>query len=170
MSLLRMRAAFLPSALALFVFYVADIDRQAAAQDDPGIGPSGIAGEDAAAETIEDLSTTPTEPFAAEGGADVPLGGRNEPAIAVNPLDPTNVVVARLFAIRVSTDSGTTFSAATPAPVPATHSQAGDPSLAFDNQGRLFWTYLGQRFDNGNLDVFIAQVIPPPRPLSRDIR
>ena len=160
MSRLRMRAGLLPSALALFVFYGADIDRQAAAQDDPAIGPSGIAGEEVAPETIEDLSTPPTEPFGAEGGADVALGGRNEPGIAVNPLDPTNVVVARLFAIRVSTDSGATFSAATPAPVPATHSQAGDPSVAFDSQGRLFWTYLGSRFSNGNLDVFIAQVNP----------
>ncbi len=142
----------------------------AAAQDEPVVGPSGITGvevgpsgiigEEAAPETFEGLSITSREPFGAEGGVDVPLGGRNEPAIAVNPLDPTNIVVARLFAIRVSTDSGATFSAATPAPVPATHGRSGDPSVAFDSQGRLFWTYLGSRTDNGNLDVFISQVNP----------
>jgi hypothetical protein len=32
--------------------------------------------------------------------------------------------------------------------------------LAFDSQGQLFWTYLGRRNDNGNLEVFIAQVNP----------
>ena len=160
MSLLRMRAGLLPSVLALFVFYGADFDCQAAAQVDPVIGPSGIAGEEAAPDTFKDLSTTPTEPSAAEGGADVALGGLNEPAIAINPLDPTNIVVARLWAIRVSTDSGATFSAATSAPVPATHVASGDPSVAFDSQGRLFWSYLGSRFSNGNLDVFIAQVDP----------
>ena len=32
--------------------------------------------------------------------------------------------------------------------------------MAFDSLGRLFWTYLGQRTDNGNLDVFVSQVNP----------
>jgi hypothetical protein len=98
------------------------------------------------------------------GGTDVPLGGSNEPAIAVNPQDPTNVVVARLFAIRVSTDTGATFSAPTSAVVPGTHVLCGDPSVAFDSQGRLFWTYLGCFPATGppftGIDAFIAQVNP----------
>jgi len=55
-----------------------------------------------------------------EGGLDIPLLGENEPSIAVNPLDATNIAVAGLRALRVSTDNGETFSAATN-PRPALH-------------------------------------------------
>lgn len=92
--------------------------------------------------------------------ADTSLGGTNEPAIAINPLDANNIAAASLFSLRVSTDNGATFSAATSAAVPATHGLCGDPSLAFDSQGRLFWTYLGCRTNNSQFDIFVAQVNP----------
>src|SRR5262245_27032534 len=77
------------------------------------------------------------------GVVDVNLGGTNEQTVVVNPLDATNIAVASLFALRVSTNNGATFSAPTAAVFPATHVRCGDPSLAFDSQGRLFWIYLG---------------------------
>lgn len=42
--------------------------------------------------------------------------------------------------------------------MPATHVPCGDPSLGFDSQGRLFWSYLGC-IGNG-IDIFIAGVNP----------
>lgn len=95
-----------------------------------------------------------------EGGMDVPLMARNEPAVAVNPLDDDNVVVAGLFSLQVSIDGGETFGPEVPAPVPAGCSRAGDPSLAFDSTGSLFWTYLGVCSPGFLLDVYISQVDP----------
>jgi hypothetical protein len=141
----------------------------ATGQDKPVGGPSGIVDEDALSmPTHEGPVTAPGETFGIEGGEDIPLpcsichvlDGTNEPAIAVNPQRPNNIAVASLFELRVSTDNGATFSAPTPAQVPAGYGRAGDPSLAFDSQGRLFWTYLGARNDNRNLEVFISQVDP----------
>lgn len=135
-----------------------------AAQDKGLVGPSAVSPPALAPETLRALSETlggPDSPAAVQGGMDVSVGiTRNEPAVAVNPLDPDNVAVAGLFSITVSTDGGATFLAPTPAPVPATHGRAGDPSLAFDSRGRLFWTYLGIRGDNGNIDVFVSEVDP----------
>ena len=139
----------------------------ASAQGEPVVGPSGIA-EPPITLPYKGAVIAPADTFDVEGGADIPLpctlchflGGTNEPAIAVNPLDPNNIAMASLFELRVSIDNGATFSPPTPSPVPVTHSVGGDPSLAFDSQGRLFWTYLGSRNDNDNLDVFISQVDP----------
>jgi hypothetical protein len=98
---------------------------------------------------------------AGSGGTDIAFGGTNEPAIAVNPLDSTNIVMADLFTLRVSVDSGATWSAPTPEPVPGTHVTCGDPSLAFDSAGRLFWSYLGCLSSNFSfIDLFITQVNP----------
>src|SRR5712691_7938373 len=57
----------------------------------------------------------------AAGGADVtlsPTNGPNEPGVAVNPLDPNNVIVAKLFGLRISTNGGATFGAEINAVVP----------------------------------------------------
>ena len=119
--------------------------------DVPVVGPSGVPEEG------------PGIPLGAEvtvGPGDVVLGGVNEPTIAVNPQDANNIVAASLFRLRISTDNGATFSSPTVPVVPAGFGLAGDPSLAFDSQGRLFWTYLGRRQDNDNLEVFISQVNP----------
>ena len=132
---------------AVFVYAVAAQEPQ-----EPVVGPSGLpSGEGPKMPAVADPVIGP---------ADVPLGGINEPAIAVNPLNANNIVMADLLLLRVSTDNGASFSAFTVAVVPAGFGLGGDPSLAFDSQGRLFWTYLGRRNDNGNLDVFISQVNP----------
>ena len=149
-------AAFLSTACAAFA--------GGALAQDGVVGPSGLTPAEAAALATKALEVPepPLEeaPPAALGGVDVVTGTPlNEPALAVNPLDPLNVIEAGLFELRVSIDGGLTFSAATPAPVPAGFGQAGDPSVAFDSQGRLFWTYLGSAGAN-DLDVFISQVNP----------
>ena len=93
-------------------------------------------------------------------GNDIALGNGNEPMIAINPLDPNNIVVALPWSVRISQDGGATWSAPIQAPVPPTHFCDGDPSLTFDGQGRLLWSYLGGRFDNNNVDIFITQLNP----------
>ena len=103
------------------------------------------------------------------GGVDVPTGGWNEPTIAVNPLDPNNIAVASndlkkrvsLQSLRVSTDGGATFSTPTFPSVPR-YATTGDPSIAFDSQGRLFWTHLAVRRIKPRLyaEMFISQVNP----------
>lgn len=118
-------------------------------------------GEEGAAPAARSLVVPGLRTLTAAGGTDLPLIGRNEPAVAVNPWDPANVVVAGLFDLRVSTDTGVTFTPVTPSPVPNTHVRCGDPSVAFDSLGRLFWTFLGcipPTF--AGIDVFIAQVDP----------
>jgi len=102
----------------------------------------------------------PKRTLRVDGGLDIPLLGENEPSIAVNPLNAHNIAVAGLRALRVSTDNGATFSAATNEVFPPGFSSDGDSSLAFDSQGQLFWTYLGVRTDNNLPDVFVAQVNP----------
>ena len=101
------------------------------------------------------------------GGVDVRVGGMNESTIAVNPLDPNNIAVAsndsrRGQTLRVSTDGGATFSTPT-VPSVSEYTTVGDPSIAFDSQGRLFWTNLELKRRNpgrGNVDIFISQVNP----------
>jgi Integrin beta chain VWA domain len=129
----------------------------------PGGGPSATNDRYPEAPADKGPIIAPVRPHGAAGGTDVQLGGTNEPAVTVNPLDGNNVAMASLFALRVSTNNGTSFTAPTAATVPATHGLCGDPSLAFDSQGRLFWTYLGciaGSCPNCRADVFIAQVNP----------
>lgn len=97
-------------------------------------------------------------------GEDVPLGGTGEPTIAVNPTDPLNIAYASLE-LRVSTDGGSTWQDAVSALLPVTHLLGGDPSVTFDAEGRLFWTYLGvPPCDTwppvNRADIFIAQCNP----------
>jgi len=96
-------------------------------------------------------------------GSDLELGGTNEMCVAVNPLDPMNIAYASLFELRVSTDGGATFLPRVAAPIQNTHLAAGDPSIAFDSQGRLFWTSIGavgNVLSNTGYDIFIAQCNP----------
>ena len=160
MEFFRSTARLLPVGLAISLLFLATFASVVVAQEpdpEPLVGPSGlIDGDGAGVSSVEAAGGA----VAAEPGQDVQLGGTNEPTIAVNPRNPANVVMASLFRLRVSTDNGANFSAPTLAPVPATHSRAGDPSLAFDSQGRLFWTYLGRRRDNGLIDVLVSGVNP----------
>gem|GEM_PF-706201 len=114
--------------------------------------------------TIDLEEETMTTPVGAPPGANIPLGGTNEPTIAVDPNNPLNICAVSLFSLRVSTDGGITFQPSVGAAVPATHGLCGDPSVGYDSQGRLFWTYLGCIIDmQGNItgiDVFIAQCSP----------
>ncbi|MBI5365248.1 MAG: exo-alpha-sialidase [Planctomycetes bacterium] len=88
-------------------------------------------------------------------GTDTCLGAAWEPTIAVDPNDATVVAVAQGSSVFVSVDGGSTFGITLNAPLPAPGGpspgfcSAGDPSLAFDSQGRLFLTYLGRRVNSG---------------------
>ena len=71
----------------------------------------------------------------------------NEPTIAVNPLNPNNIVVAQfnmgVQTLTISLDGGASFPIQRNAVLPAGQTGfSGDDALAFDSQGRLFWTYL----------------------------
>src|SRR5262245_36832539 len=71
----------------------------------------------------------------------------NEPTIAVNPLNANNVVIAQfnqgVQSLKISLDGGATFPVQGNAVLPAGQTGFnGDDALAFDAQGRLFWTYL----------------------------
>ncbi len=91
-------------------------------------------------------------------GTDVLLGGTNEPAIAVNPSNPLNIIASSLFSYRVSNDGGNTWTGAISYVVPAGSFRCGDPALAFDSQGRFFCTYLGC---NGvGLDTIVSELNP----------
>jgi hypothetical protein len=96
---------------------------------------------------------------------DVPLGGGFEPTIAVNPTNPLNIAYSSGGQVRVSADGGTTWLEAVNVIVPNTHVRAGDPTLAFDRDGRLFWSYLGRPLCDVfpvslGTDLFIAQCDP----------
>jgi hypothetical protein len=77
--------------------------------------------------------------LAPEGGPDQNLLAFNEPTVAVDPGDPSRLAIADLAFLRVSTDGGESFSLPFVLQVPFdTFEPAGDPSLAYDSQGRLF--------------------------------
>jgi hypothetical protein len=106
-----------------------------------------------------DAGAAPGQP-----GADVPLEGWNEVTTAINPLNPQNVAYASLYELRVSTDGGLTWQNAVPPTLPPTHVAQGDPGLAFDASGRLFWVYLASPetayLTLPGIDIFIAQCNP----------
>jgi hypothetical protein len=168
MNALRSIRCILSTVLVLTLLGSSVVVDVAAAQNEPVIGPSGTADASIMMPDYKGPVTALAETFGIEGGVDIPLPcsichslrGTNEPAIAVNPLNSANIAVASLFELRVSTNNGMNFSDPIAAVVPATHRLAGDPSLAFDSQGRLFWTYLGSRTDTRQLDIFISQVDP----------
>ena len=93
-------------------------------------------------------------------GLDVPLGGTNEPAVAVNPLDSRNVAMSSLFEYRVSGDGGNTWTPPSANHVPSGYLQDGDPSLGFDHLGRLFYCYQGYHAASGGADEFVARLNP----------
>jgi hypothetical protein len=109
--------------------------------------------EDPAATLEGRLSSAPPDPFTldpspVDGGANLNVGlVGNEPIIVVNPLDSNNLAVAQfnngLQSMKISLDGGATFPIQRNAMLPGGQTFfQGDDSLAFDAQGRLFWTYL----------------------------
>jgi hypothetical protein len=134
--------------------------------------PPGVS----AAPALDRIVPEPPVSAPEASGLDVALGGTREPTIAINPTNPMNVAMADLFQLRVSTDGGVTWSAGTVPPVPPPpappnpmHVPAGDPSIAFDSTGRLFWSYLGALVTQPpppippalvGIDIFVVQVNP----------
>ena len=90
-------------------------------------------------------------------GVDVTPGQTGfEPNNAVvNPRNPAQVAVMRGCTVRISTNYGQTFPIARTTTLPC----SGDPSMAFDSQGRLFVTHLSRSGGVGNeLMVFAGQI------------
>lgn len=128
--------------------------------DEPSPGINVLGGGPSGAPVSAPLDTGPAQ--RPRGVADVPLGGTNEPTIAINPLDPSNIaVVIGGGQRRVSTDGGATWSSAQAPTFPAGYGNSGDGVLAFDHQGRLFLTYLGSLPGTPRpLDVFVSEINP----------
>ena len=108
----------------------------------------------------------PTVPLFIESpGTDLSLGLRWEPAIAVDARDQDRLAVAQGRFLTVSTNGGDSFSPAFDVSpfLPSAYSLCGDPSLAYDSQGRLFFTYLGCLSDAGGkrrFDIFVSRHDP----------
>ncbi len=103
------------------------------------------------------------QPYAVPAGLNQNLGTfNNEPTIAVDPNNPTHLATATYLGIRVSTDGGLTFQPQVSVVAPAGYNTSfgGDSSLAYDSQGRLFWTFLLQQNGTNTVDVFVAQCNP----------
>jgi hypothetical protein len=94
--------------------------------------------------------------WSAQAGTDVPPGQTGfEPHVAaVNPRNPSQVAVMRGCQVRISTDFGQTF----PIVRNTTLGCNGDPSIAWDSQGRLFVTHLDRIGAGNELSVFAGQV------------
>ncbi len=90
----------------------------------------------------------------------VELGGTEESSITVNPTDSMNLAYASLYELRVSNDGGISFEDPIFCEYPPTHQLAGDPVVAFDAEGRLFWVYLGWLNSGVGMDIFLAQCHP----------
>jgi hypothetical protein len=108
-------------------------------------------------------------------GIDVRLGGdagpyQSEPAIAVNPASPGNMVAGfidyadrpRQDGVRTTstTDGGATWTASAAAPQQDTRNVSGDPSVAGDAAGNLYHAYLefGVTGSTANdVDVLVAR-------------
>lgn len=90
-----------------------------------------------------------------------------EPTVAVvNPRNPAQVAVARGCTVLISNDYGQTY----PISRSTTIRCSGDPSIAFDSQGRLFVSHLSRVVAGGELRVFAGQIAdtttPSPNPLT----
>jgi hypothetical protein len=105
------------------------------------------------------------------------MGGYEPTTAAVNPLSPNIVAVARGLTVTISTDFGRTFTitanmpqGGAPLNIPptygtiATWNSCGDPSVAFDSQGRLFMTYLLCGNDGGGTRVDISSFVQQINP------
>lgn len=139
-----------PAIAAAQIPFIA-IDTEQLGASGPGIDPEIAARE-------EPLGP----PIARSPGTDNNLGLTWESSIAVNRANPLQVAVVQGNSIRMSLDGGNTFAAANnlAGSLPATHSPNGDGSLAFDGEGRLFMSFLGNPVGGGGWDVFVVQVDP----------
>lgn len=80
-----------------------------------------------------------------------------EPTItAFNPLSPNQVAVMRGCTVRISNDFGQTFPVVRNTTLGICN---GDPTMAFDSQGRLFVSHLSRSFGAGELTAVVGQVV-----------
>ena len=133
------------------------------------------------AQEIYDLESLSAAAAAPGGGQFLPqpagtdvdtMLGNNEPHVVVNPLNSANVAVSSVSPLlRLSLDGGATFPIVVNALLPVSQQNqnpqyffCGDPSLTFDSQGRLFWSYLTCSFSAPgvflDLSVVVLQVNP----------
>jgi Ca2+-binding RTX toxin-like protein len=83
-----------------------------------------------------------------------------EPHLAVDPTNLLNVAVAQFNTISLSTDGGATFPTTLTIAAPAgwNFNRGGDPVLAYDSQGNLFFAFLATEATSNNMDVFVQRV------------
>jgi hypothetical protein len=131
----------------------------------PSVDPNGVSARflpAALAERDRESAALRSASLAAAG--DIQLGGWNETCIAVNPTDHQNIAYSSLFELRVSTNGGATWKPGVIATVPVGFIANGDPSVAFDGDGRLFVSYLGSPVGRYSQflgsDIFVAQCDP----------
>ncbi|MDA8018626.1 MAG: glycoside hydrolase [Thermoanaerobaculia bacterium] len=95
-------------------------------------------------------------------GTDLNLMMSWESALAADRSNPLRLSVIQGNSLRVSTDGGSTFQPAVnvAASLAATHAGIGDGVPAYDSQGRLFVTFLGNPLVGGGWDVFVGQFDP----------
>jgi len=129
------------------------------------IGAPSVPEEGLIFPSLEELDDPIAYPSFQRAGVDVDTNLlRNEPHIAVNPLNSQNVAVASVSSqMRFSLDGGATFPIVTNALIPATlfgqgYVFGGDPSLTFDSQGRFFWSYLVA--NQNDVSIVVLQVNP----------
>jgi hypothetical protein len=115
-------------------------------QDDVPVGRSGVPWGELSPDTGENALQRPDRrehrPKEEEDEGDQIVASYNEPAVAVDPNNPLHVAVAGAIQLRVSIDGGLTFSPYVFSPLLPGYGRCGDSSLAYDSQGRLFWTYI----------------------------
>ena len=110
----------------------------------------------------------PEDGFVSSAAVDVDTNqGNNEPEIAVNPLNPNQIAISSAaFAttqISLSQDGGATWPITVLAAIPPglagqNYVSVGDPVLAYDSQGQLFWTYLLS--NNADVTIVVVEVNP----------
>ena len=118
------------------------------------VAPSGVRSDGSE-------QTTPNGAARASAtGVDIALGGSNESTIVVNPIEPLNLAMSSLHHYRVSNDGGASWGPSRLSVAPSGYSRAGDPSLAYDSQGRLFYAHLGISTSGSRVDVFVYELDP----------
>lgn len=96
------------------------------------------------------LLTAPA-PVAADAAFDTRVAsndGSGEPEIAVNPRNPSNLVVAHMHGVSYSDDGGRTWH---PASFPES---GGDPAVASDGSGRFYAAYIAEQ---DGIRVFVSR-------------
>ena len=96
-------------------------------------------------------------PGVASAGTDTTPGQTGfEPTItAFNPQNPSQVAVMQGCQVRISNDFGVTFPVVRNTTIGVCN---GDPTMAFDSQGRLFVSHLSRSFGGGELTVVAGQI------------